>query len=74
MAYVYLNNDDWIKIYERAKKEGRKQSDILKEELNKAPIEKTTERFFYLNKLKGDKKEKWHEYKRIENGNLELVK
>ena len=57
MAYVYLNNDDWIKIYSRAKKEGRKQADILKEELNKKPIEKEVikTRIIYERKIKGQK-------------------
>ena len=57
MAYVYLNNEDWIRIYERAKKEGKKQSDILKEELNKKPIEKQVikTKTIYERKIKGKK-------------------
>ena len=50
-------------------------SHILKEELNKPPKEKTVEvkKFFYFEKLKGDTKAKWHEYKTNADGKLVLV-
>ena len=37
MAYIYLNNKDYYKIYERAQKEQKTFSGILKEELHKPP-------------------------------------
>ena len=68
MAYIYIKNNDFLKLFERANKEKRRLSDILSEQLNQTNI---IEKKYYFEKLTGESKKRWHEY--ITNPNGELV-
>ena len=71
MGLIYLNDDDYIRIRQKAKENKIPTAQMLKSELHK-PIEvkeiikeipKEIKQYYYWEKLAGDKKARWHQYK-----------
>lgn len=81
MGIVYLNNEDYYRFLIKAKESGKPISHIVKQELHKPPevkeivkeVVKEIDRHYYFEKLKGERKEHWHEYKFNEKGEPVLV-
>ena len=88
MGIVYLNNDDYYRLIVKSKETKIPLSQLVKEELHKPPETKEVIKevpkevikevkipvFHYWEKIGTDKKERWHEYERLEDGTMKLIK
>ena len=59
MGQIYLNDDDYFRIRENAKKVGISLAEALKREIHKKPEEVT--RHYIMKKLAGEKAKNWPE-------------